>query len=119
MADPLRGVDVHIGNQTRTLLFNMLAFRIAKKALGGQSIREAIKDLDPPTVIELAAAGFIGAGDKRVTSDRVSVWLENEPEQYVPLANAVGQAIAFAYERMTPKDMTDDAATAEATPGKQ
>ena len=117
MADPLRGVDIHFGGQTRTILYNMLAFRIAKKALGGQTIREAVKELDPPTVIELAAAGFVGGGDKRITTDRVATWLDLEPEAYVSLANAVGQAIAYAYERMTPKE-AEPAPTTEGAPGK-
>lgn len=106
MADPLRGVDIHFGGQTRTLKFTMMAFRIAQKALGGIAIKEAIKQLDVATVIDLAAAGFTWQ-DSRVTPDRVTAWMENEPEKFPELANAVGTALSEAYMRMIPKDIKE------------
>ena len=106
MADPLRGVDIHFGGQTRTLKFTMMAFRIAQKSLGGVAIKDVVQKLDVATVIDLAAAGFAWQ-DNRVTPDRVTAWMENEPEKFPELANAVGNALSEAYLRMIPKDIKE------------
>ena len=107
MADPLRGVEIHIGGQTRTIRYTMSAFRIAEKLLGGRSLRDAVQDMGVGSVVDLATAGMVHL-DKRVTPERVTAWLEQEPEKFAELANAVGAAITEAYMRMVPKDMRDE-----------
>lgn len=108
MADPLRGREIHLGGQTRQIRFTMKSFRIAQRTLNGMSIRQAVKDLDVAVVIDLAAAGF-ASSNSTITPERVETWLENEPEKFTELANAVGEAIAEAYGRMMPKSMLDEA----------
>lgn len=114
MADPLRSRTINIGGSNRQMKFTFAAFRVAKRALAPVSLQAAIENLDPPTVCDLAAAGFFGGGDTRVTPDIVGGWIENEPEKFVELAMCVSDSVVDAYSRLKPP-----APMGEAQPAKQ
>lgn len=120
MADPLRSRSINIGGADRSMKFTFAAFRVAKRALAPVSLQVAVENLDPPTVCDLAAAGFFGGGDARVTPDIVGSWIENEPEKFVELAMCVSDCVVDAYARLKPPTPAGGAVPAKqpaTTPG--
>ncbi len=102
MTDPLRGVNVTIAGETRTIKMTNTALRVIQAKFNNRPIREIAATTDMLQVCELTAAGLLHE-DRRMTADRVDAWLEKEPHKFTVLQNAVLEALAEAYKRFAPE----------------
>ena len=116
--DPLIGETIHIGGQTRTLLFNIAALRVCQRAYNGKTVRQLMEELDVDVVAVLASAGFMHE-NKRITPEKVAAWLENEPYLYNELATKVALGVAKGYQRLAPKEGADEVGEAMRAVEKQ
>ena len=88
-------VELHIGRQTRAIMFTPKALKRASKALKMEA-RTAFATAGDEALYVLAAVGMQHA-EPDLDDERVCVWVTNEPKTMLPLIKAVGEALRRFY----------------------
>lgn len=84
-------VEIHIGGQTRELMFTPRAMRTAERALK-MDPRSALVLGGENSLFVMAAVALLHDEKDKVDDKRVEMWITREPTKYVELMKAVAEA---------------------------
>jgi hypothetical protein len=104
MGDPLQTHTLHIDGKPRHFKWSMQALRILQKTYDGKKVLDVLRNMDADVVCEFAAAGMVGAGDRKASAERVGIWIDKDPSMFGPLSRLCQAGVLAAYKRFLPEE---------------
>jgi hypothetical protein len=98
-ATMIEPVEMMLGGEARAFSFSPRAMRLAQKLLNGRNPRVLLAtERGEDVIITCAACGLIKQMGDKADVERVSKWLDREPEKYPELERCVLEAALRYYK---------------------